>query len=387
MSEHDVVIVGGGVVGLAIAWSLVRRRPDLSITVVEREPRLAAHASGRNSGVLHAGFYYSPDSLKAAFTREGNARLRELLAEHGHPVRPVGKVVVTQHRGEVPALQELARRGVANGVEVELRDAAGLGSHEPRARTVDAYLWSPTTAVAQPSAAVRSLADRVRAAGGQLRLGAAATVRDDGTLTVGGDVLSPRHLVNAAGAYADRIAHTLGHNDDYVTLPFLGRYLSVPAERLPLRRLVYPVPNPEQPFLGVHLTTTATGALKIGPTALPVAGRELADSARGAWALRRGDRAGMVHLARAEAGRLSTRRLVAEASRLVPDVACVRGWVAHPPGIRAQLVHRPTGRLEMDFVVRGDERSTHVLNAVSPGWTCSLPFGDHVADRVLDTLG
>jgi L-2-hydroxyglutarate oxidase LhgO len=204
--------------------------------------------------------------------------------------------------------------------------------------------------------------------------------------------------VNAAGAQADRIAHRLGHNDDYLAMPFLGRYLSVPSARLPLRRLVYPVPDPMQPFLGVHLTLTASGALKIGPTALPTVGREqyswrkgwslgdVGDTARAAWALRRGDRSSMLRLAQTEAGRLSPRRLVSDASRLVPGVADVKGWKAHRPGVRAQLVHLPTGRLEMDFVVRGDARSTHVLNAVSPGWTCSIPFGDYVADRVVEQL-
>jgi L-2-hydroxyglutarate oxidase len=395
MRSDGVVIVGGGIVGLAVALALKEQRPTLPVTVLEKEAHLAAHASGRNSGVLHAGFYYSPDSLKARFTRQGNAALAELLRAAGRPARRIGKVVVTRSAGEVPALEELARRGRDNGVELELLPAHRLPGHEPYARTVEAYLWSPTTSVAVPADAVTALADRARGAGVTVVLGARADVRADGTVRVGSDFLRPAHLVNAAGAQADRIARVLGHNDDYVAMPFLGRYLATSHERLPLQRLVYPVPDPEQPFLGVHLTVTAQGQVKIGPTAIPSLGREqydlrhgwsakdVLDSTRAAWALVRGRATGMVGLAQTEAARLFTRRLVADASQLVPAVQNVHDWKPRPPGVRAQLVHVHSGTLEMDFVVRGDHTSTHVLNAVSPGWTSAIPFGAYVAERVL----
>lgn len=395
MRNDGVVVIGGGIVGLAVAVAVKERRPQIPVTVLEKEPSLAVHASGRNSGVLHAGFYYSPDSLKARFAREGNAALTELLRAAGRPVRRIGKVVVTRGASEIPALEELARRGRANGVELELLPARRLPEHEPLARTVEAYLWSPTTSVAVPADAVNALAARARSAGVTIRLGSSAEVRADGTVRQGQEVLRPLHLVNAAGAQADRIAQIMGHNDDYLAMPFLGRYLATAHEHLPLQRLVYPVPDPEQPFLGVHLTVTAQGAVKIGPTAIPSAGREqydlrhgwsakdARDSARAAWALLRGEASGMVGLAKTEAGRLFTRRLVSDASQLVPAVREVQGWAPQPPGIRAQLVHLPTGTLEMDFLVRGDETSTHVLNAVSPGWTSAIPFGGYVADRIL----
>ena len=399
MTAHDgVVVIGGGIVGLAVAVALKDRQPALRVTVLEKENRLAVHASGRNSGVLHAGFYYSPDSLKARFTRDGNAVLAALLRSVGRPARPIGKVVVTRTADEVPALEELARRGRANGVDVKVLPASRLPDHEPHAQTVDAYLWSPTTAVALPADAVWALASRARSAGIDVRLGSRADVRPDGAVRDGAEVLRPLHLVNAAGAQADRIARALGHNDDYVAMPFLGRYLATSQDRLPLRRLVYPVPDPEQPFLGVHLTVTAAGQVKIGPTAIPVVGREqytlrhgwsgrdARDSARAAWALVRGRPAGMMGLARTEARRMVTSRLVADAAQLVPAVSDVHDWSPRPPGVRAQLVHLPTGALEMDFVVRGDASSTHVLNAVSPGWTSAIPFGAYVAERVLGHL-
>jgi L-2-hydroxyglutarate oxidase len=398
MRNDGVVVIGGGIVGLAVAVAVKERLPQIPVTVLEKEPILAAHASGRNSGVLHAGFYYSPDSLKARFTREGNAALTELLRTAGRPVRRIGKVVVAREASEIPALEELARRGRANGVELELLPAWRLPEHEPLARTVEAYLWSPTTSVAVPADAVNALAARARSAGVTIRLGSSAEVRADGTVRQGVEVLRPVHLVNAAGAQADRIAQTLGHNDDYLAMPFLGRYLATAQEHLPLQRLVYPVPDSEQPFLGVHLTVTAQGSVKIGPTAIPSVGREqyellhgwsvkdARDSARATWALVRGQAPGMVGLAKTEAARLFTRRLVSDASQLVPAVREVKNWTTRPPGIRAQLVHLPTGRLEMDFLVRGDETSTHVLNAVSPGWTSAVPFGAYVAERALTHL-
>jgi L-2-hydroxyglutarate oxidase LhgO len=398
--DEGVVVVGGGVVGLAVAVALREADAGLPVTVLEREPVLGRHASGRNSGVLHAGFYYSPDSLKARFTREGNAALRALLEAAGKPVLPVGKVVVTRTAAELPALRELHRRGVANGVELELLPAERLADFEPLARTSGEFLWSPNTAVARPVDAVEALADRARELGAQVRLGAPASVRADGTVVLegSGEILRPRHVVNAAGTQADRLAHAMGHNDDYLAMPFMGVYLAVPAQRLPVRRLVYPVPDPVDPFLGVHLTITADGHVKLGPTAIPVVGREqytwrsgwsyrdAVDSAKASWRLLRGGVHDLAGLAWREAGKVVPSRLVADAAELVPSTAGVAGWRRRPPGVRAQLVHLPTGRLEMDFVVRGDATSTHVLNAVSPGWTASIPFGRHVAAQVLEAI-
>ena len=224
-TNADLVVIGGGIVGLAVADAWLLRNPGSPVIVVEKEPALAAHASGRNSGVLHAGFYYAPDSLKARLTRQGNAELREFCTEAGVPVRQTGKVVVAQSEAEIPALQELHRRALANGVDVELVDERGLRELEPLARTHGLALWSPTTAVADPSAVVEALARRVRSRGGQLLMGSTVLGAGPGWVrTAAHGEIGAGHIVNAAGLYADVVAHWFGVGTDYRMLPFKGLY-------------------------------------------------------------------------------------------------------------------------------------------------------------------
>jgi len=393
-----VAIIGAGVIGLAIARALLLRDGGRRVLVLEKEAAAGLHASSRNSGVLHAGFYYSPDSLKARFTREGNAALRRFCAGHGIPVRECGKVVVTRTQAELPALAELARRGQANGVDLTVIDPGRLAELEPLARTVECALWSPTTAVADPAAVIAALAGEVTDRGGSLLLRTPVLALTPGRVHAAGVTIAARHTVNAAGLYADRLAAGSGLAQDYVVLPFKGLYLygSWPVGRL--RRHVYPVPDPRNPFLGVHLTVTPDGRAKLGPTAIPALAREnyrwqdglnardareIARGLTGFLTSRHHDGLGLV---RSELPKVSRRYMARQAAALVPTVRPADFRARGRPGIRAQLFHLPTGSLEMDFVVRGDEHATHVLNAVSPGWTSALSFAELIADRVTGHL-
>lgn len=390
LQRSDVAIIGGGIVGLALADALLARSPELRVVVLEKEDHLGEHASGRNSGVLHAGFYYAPDSLKAQLTRRGNAMLHDFCDEAGVQVNRCGKVVVTTSADQLPALDELYARGQRNGVELEMIDEAQLAKIEPRAHTVERALWSPTTSVADPHAVIEALAARVRRRGGIVELGAEVTGAGPGWVDVAHRRRPVGHVVNAAGLYADRVGRWFGMCDEYVVLPFKGLYWygSWPAGRL--RHHVYPVPDPRNPFLGVHLTVTHAGKAKIGPTAIPSLWREDYGGLRGArfGEIRETVRQypgflGSEHhdvpgLIRSELPKYVRRELVRQARALVPSVREADFRIKGRPGVRAQMWDIRNRRLEMDFVVRGDERSTHLLNVVSPGWTSALAVAEHV---------
>jgi L-2-hydroxyglutarate oxidase LhgO len=394
MRGYDIAVIGGGIVGLALADAWLARHPGSSVLVLDKEERLAEHASGRNSGVMHAGFYYAPDSLKAQLTRRGNQMLKAFCAERGVPVRETGKVVVTTSAEQLTSLDELYSRGQTNGVPLEIVDEAALREIEPLARTHERALWSPSTAVADPVAVVEALAARVRDRGGEVRLGTPVIEAGPGWVRTPYQRIEVGHIVNAAGLYADRVAHWFGVGEDYAMLPFKGLYWysSWPAGRL--QRHVYPVPDPRNPFLGVHLTVTVDGRTKVGPTAIPSLWREDYAGLRG---IKPSEFAGIARLyprflrsphhdvpglVRTEVPKYSRRHLVGQASALVPSVSTKDFRERGRVGVRAQLLHVPTGRLEMDFVVEPGERSTHVLNAVSPAWTSSLAMAEWIVERI-----
>ncbi len=391
----DVVVIGGGIVGLALADAWLEREPGASVVVFDKEDHLGAHASGRNSGVIHAGFYYAPASLKARLTRQGNELLRDFCAERGVLVRETGKVVVITGEDQYPALVELHRRGVANGVDLELIDEAGLFDLEPLARTLGAALWSPNTAVANPLEVVEALAARVRERGGRVVLSSPVRAAGRGWVrTERGERITAGHVINAAGLHADEVAQWFGFGVDYRMLPFKGLYWYGTWEPNRLRRHVYPVPDPRNPFLGVHLTVTVDGHAKVGPTAIPALWREDYGGFGGFDPGEALKIAGLyprfltsAHhdvpgLLRSELPKYSRRHLVQQAAALVPSVTPESFSLKGRPGVRAQLLHKPSGRLEMDFVVEGDADSTHMLNAVSPAWTSSLAVGRYVVDGI-----
>jgi L-2-hydroxyglutarate oxidase LhgO len=389
---YDVTIIGGGVIGLSVARALLHQNKTLKLAILEKELVLGTHASGRNSGVLHAGFYYSPDSLKAKFCLEGNIQLTELAARHKIPVRRVGKVVVARNKSESERIDLLYRRGITNGVKLELLPSDQLPRFEPLAKSFDRFLWSPNTAVSDPSRIIEALATEVKELGGNFFFGSRVKVDAEQRLFLNEELFKTNYLVNCSGSGADRIAHDFNVGKEFSMVPFLGVYRYVPENKLPLKTLVYPVPHPLNPFLGVHFTLTSDYKVKIGPSAIPVLGREQykiwnkfklrdgLDTSLGLFSLLKGEHHNVPEIIKTEVPKFLTSTLIRESSELVPSVIEVKGWKKKPPGIRSQLVNLQTGKLEQDFLVLDGNRSTHVLNAVSPGWTSCIPFGKWIAD-------
>jgi L-2-hydroxyglutarate oxidase LhgO len=395
----DVLIIGAGVVGLSTGMALLQSRPSLKVMVADKEKDIALHASGRNSGVIHAGFYYSPDSLKAKFCRDGNFELRKLAKKYGIPVKDVGKVVVTRNEDEDSRLNTLFDRGIANGVELEIHPEEKLKDFEPLAITHNRFMWSPNTGISDSIAIVKAMRDEFYSLGGVIELGSKIKiVESQGEIIDSSNEFVFKHVVNAAGAQADRISRAVGVGSEYAMLPFMGVYRATSEKNLPLQRLVYPVPHPINPFLGVHFTLTIEGKVKIGPTAIPIAGREqysftegwsgsdITQALKGMKSLITGDSHDFGAILKSEWPKITQKLLVRESTELVPSAIGVNDWHRKPPGIRAQLVHLPTGKLEQDFIVTSQSNATHVLNAVSPGWTSAIPFGRLVASNVLSFL-
>ena len=397
----DFLVVGGGILGLTIALELKRRHGDCSVTLLEKERACGLHASGRNSGVLHAGFYYTADTLKARLTREGNRRLAAYCVDRGLPFDRCGKLVVARDAADLPGLDELERRGRANGVQLEGVSADEARRIEPRARTYQRALFSPSTGTVQPAAVVASLVADARAAGIEVLTGVAYRGRapaGSAVRTSGGSI-DAGYLVNAAGLHADRVARDFGFSQRYRILPFRGRYLMAEPGTPGVRTHVYPVPALANPFLGVHVTRGIGGAtMKIGPTASPALWREQYDGwdnfrldecltiAGSELGMLWRDDFGFRRLALAELKSYGRRGLIRRAAALVDGVrpAAFGRWGS--TGIRAQLFDVRERRLEMDFRYEGDDRSFHVLNAVSPAFTCAFSLATYFVERIGERL-
>lgn len=394
MKPTDFLIIGGGIIGVCIAREVKRRHPDQSVTVLEKETDCGLHASGRNSGVIHAGFYYTADSLKARFTRQGNLALRTYCEERKIPVLSCGKLVVAQTEDDLPQLDELLRRGSANGVPLQAVTEAEAREIEPRVKTCQRAIFSPSTASAEPRQVIQALREDAGNEGVIFETGCQYLRRTGGGIETSRGTISCGHLVNAGGLYADRIARDFGFSEKYRILPFKGLYLYSEEAPGAFRTNIYPVPDLRNPFLGVHFTVRADGHVKIGPTAIPALWREN----YGGWANFKAAElaevlfreAGLMissdfnfkKLAVEEVRKMSRRRMVALAEHLATGVKDSDYLRWGPPGIRAQLFNITNRKLEMDFVIEGDEKSTHVLNAVSPGWTCAFPFAGHVVEKL-----
>lgn len=402
----DVAVVGGGLVGLATARALLGpprdagARHDRRVVVLEAEPRVAAHQSGHNSGVIHSGLYYRPGSLKADNCVAGREAMYRFCAEHGVPHERTGKLVVATTEGELAALAGLERRGRANGLRGLRRlDPAEVREREPHVRAVAALLV-PETGIVDFARVAEAMADDVRAAGGTVRTGVRVRGcrRDAGGLVVEttGGAVRARVLVNCAGLQSDRVARRCGVTSDVRIVPFRGEYWTLaPARRDLVRGLVYPVPDPEFPFLGVHFTRRIDGAIEAGPNAVlafrregyrwaDVSPRDLAAMAAwsGTWRMaRRYWRAGLGEAWRS----LSKRAFVAALRVLAPDLRAA-DLAPGGSGVRAQAV-LADGRLLDDFRIVEDARMVHVLNAPSPAATASLAIGARVATLAAARLG
>jgi L-2-hydroxyglutarate oxidase len=393
--DCEVAVIGGGIVGLSTAYAISLADPGARVIVLEKEPVLAAHQTGHNSGVVHSGLYYRPGSLKARFAVEGGQEMAAFCREYGLPYQTTGKLVVATDSAELPRLHALAQRGREHGLPVRELGPAGMSEFEPRVAGIAALHVGSTGICDYPAVA----AAYAKLSGAQVRTGAAVTAIDrraDG-VTVGTTLaeVRARVLVNCAGLHSDRIALLAGDEPGVRIVPFRGEYYELaPAARTLVRGLVYPVPDPAFPFLGVHLTRDLNGGVHAGPNAVPALAREGYDwrtvsprdlagtlSWSGAWRLgARHWRAETAELHRS----LSKRAFTAGVRRLLPD--CTEAdLVPAPAGVRAQAVARD-GALLDDFAVAQAPRTVHVLNAPSPAATASLPIGREVARRALEAL-
>ena len=396
---YDVAIIGGGIVGLATALALSERHPRAAVVILEKEGGVARHQTGHNSGVIHAGIYYRPGSYKATLCVEGVRLLTAFCDANGVAYERCGKVIVATGADELPRLGTLLERGTANGVPgLRMIEPDELREIEPHARAVRA-LHSPHTAIVDYGAVARAMARRLATHGVEIRLRAAvrAIARDGGHLridTTGGGV-SARHLINCAGLHADAVARSMGVQPPVRIIPFRGEYYTLrPACRL-VRGLIYPVPDPEFPFLGVHFTKRISGEIEAGPNAVlafaregyrlrTINVRELLGvlGYRGFWAMaRRYWRTGTYEFYRS----LSKRAFVRALQRLVPAVRDP-DLVPGGAGVRAQAV-RPDGALVDDFTITETPNAIHVLNAPSPAATASLAIGAHIAALAEKSFG
>ncbi len=399
MHKTDFLIIGGGVIGLSIARQLKRLYSDSSVVILEKEPACGLHASGRNSGVLHAGFYYSPDSLKAQFTKQGNERLRQYCEEKKIALNQCGKLVVAKDHTELPAMDELVKRGKANGIPLQEITEVEAKEIEPRVKTWERALYSPTTATVDPTHVVNAMVNDAKNEGVQIHYDSGYQSRQGAVVQSSQNSYEAAYIVNAAGLYADHIARDFGFSEHYRILPFKGLYLYSNEPSGTIRTNIYPVPDLRNPFLGVHVTVTAQGKAKIGPTAIPAFWREQYESFGNFKFSELVDvlvrQAGLFmfsefdfkRLAFEEIQKYSRTHLVQLATTLMEGITPQQYETWGRPGIRAQLLDTKKRKLEMDFVLEGDDRSMHVLNAVSPAFTCSLPFAEHVCEKIQAQLG
>ncbi|MFJ9827104.1 L-2-hydroxyglutarate oxidase [Streptomyces sp. NPDC101160] len=392
--DCDVLVIGGGIVGLSTAYAITRAAPGTRVTVLEKEHAPARHQTGRNSGVIHSGIYYKPGSLKARFAVKGAAEMVKFCAEYGIAHEVTGKLIVATDREELPRLHALVQRGRENGIPVRELGPAQISEYEPRVRGV-AAIHVGTTGIVDYGQVAAKLAE---ASGATILYGSAVTAIDRrpwgvAVRTGAGRVVRGRVLVNCAGLHCDRVARLAGDDPEMRIVPFRGEYYELADPSL-VRGLVYPVPDPAFPFLGVHLTRGIDGGVHVGPNAVPALAREgygwsvvrprdLAGTLAwpGSWAIARQHwRYGAGELHRS----LSKRAFTEAVRRMLPLVE-ERDLRRAKPGVRAQAVLKD-GTLVDDFLIREAERTVHVLNAPSPAATASLPIGREVASRALAQL-
>ncbi len=395
----DFLVIGAGVIGLNVARDLNRRFKDSSVTLIDKETTFGLHASGRNSGVLHAGFYYTPDSLKARLTKTGNRELTVYCESKRLSINRCGKLVVARDSQDLVSMGELLARGRANGIALEEITADQALQIEPRVKTYERALFSPTTSTVDPNRVLASMFEDAKNEGVILKFDVAYRHRLKTSVVTSAGNYDAGYVVNAAGLYADVVARDFGFSQRYRILPFKGLYLYSDEPEGAFNTNIYPVPNLQNPFLGVHLTVDVYGRSKIGPTAIPAfwreqyggfsnfSGSELADLIARQISLFGGAGFDFKRLALQEIKKYSRSHLVKLATNLVNglDSEKFRRWGRS--GIRAQLVDIQQKKLEMDFVVEGNKNSMHILNAVSPGFTCAIPFSEYVGGKIAQVLG
>ena len=399
MSTFDIAVIGGGIVGVATAWQLKRRHPDATILLIEKEPALARHQTGRNSGVIHAGVYYAPGSLKADFCKRGAAWTISFCREHGLPYNQCGKLLVATDRLEFERMDALEARCRRNGIATERLSAAELVKREPHITGVGA-LYVAATGITDYTRITAEMAEMFRASGGTIKTGQAVRELDEGDreVCIGLDraSVSVGHVVACGGLMADRLARMMEIPLDFQIIPFRGEYFQLPPSRNRIiKHLIYPIPDPELPFLGVHLTRMIDGSVTVGPNAVLGWQREgygrfnldLHDSLEmltypGFWKVIGGNlKSGMAEV------RDSLHRpgYLARVRKYCPSLS-LADLRPYPVGIRAQAVTR-RGALVHDFLFAESERSLHVCNAPSPAATSAVPIAEYLCAKATDKFG
>ncbi len=398
VAQFDIIIIGAGIVGLATAWRLRHERPALRIAVIEKEAEPGLHQTGHNSGVIHAGIYYAPGSLKARLCKAGAEQTKRFCEEHSIPFDTCGKLIVATDQAELPALDNLRKRSEQNGLDIRMIEAAELRELEPNVSGLRAIL-SPASGIVSYGQICRKLRDLLAAEGVVFYFNASVTglkeAAEQVTVETSQGSHSARLTVACAGLQADRIAAMSGLADDFRIIPFRGEYFRL-ADRAGnlVRHLIYPVPDPSLPFLGVHLTKMIGGYTTVGPNAVFSFGREtyrgngivLSDTARsfsfpGFWKLMaRSIRPGIHELR----GTLSRKVYLERCRRYCPELR-LDDLQPYAPGVRAQAVGR-NGRMIDDFLIRQTARTVHICNAPSPAATSAFPIGAEIAGRVLEKM-
>lgn len=398
-STYDVAVIGGGIIGVATALELSRRHRDLGIVVLEKEPVLAAHQSGHNSGVIHAGVYYEPGSLKAQLCKAGLQATMAFCREHGLAFEQCGKLLVATDARDLQRMNALQVRCAANGITVERLDATALSRREPHIVGVGA-LYVAATGITDYADITRTMAELLRARGGEIRTGFAVDGIDDGASGVvvrcGGQVVAARHAIVCVGVMADRLARSCGMDPDFQIVPFRGEYFRLRSDKDQIvRHLIYPIPDPDLPFLGVHLTRMIGGYVTVGPNAVvglarngygwgDINVRDIGEMIRFPGFRRLAVTHAMAGLSELRSS-LSRKHYLKLCRRYCPELT-LDDLQPYRSGVRAQAVLRD-GTLVHDFLIRATARTIHVCNAPSPAATSALPIARHLVDRAEAQFG
>jgi L-2-hydroxyglutarate oxidase LhgO len=381
--KYDYLIVGSGIIGMTIAYELIENNSNIKVAIIDKEEDVAFHASGRNSGVLHAGFYYSADSLKAKFTVDGNRLMKEFCKNNDIYINETKKIVVAKDEIELQGIYELQKRAEINGVKTSIIGEEEIYKIDPNIKTYKKALYSPTTASVDPIEVCFKLKDVLKDKGVEFYFNTNFKEHN----------LDYDYLINSSGAYADKIAKEFGLAKDYTMLPFKGIYLKYLENKTDIKTNIYPVPNLSNPFLGVHYTIAVDGSIKIGPTAIPAFWRENYKGFEGfklneffeivlnEMKLFLTNAFGFRELAFEEMKKYNRDYFVSLASNMVKNIDTNGFNIWTKPGIRAQLLDKTTLELVQDFIVEGNERSIHILNAVSPAFTSSFPFARWIVEN------
>jgi L-2-hydroxyglutarate oxidase LhgO len=396
-NKSRIIVIGGGIVGLTLANKLIEENRNLNVILFEKENDLGKHASGLNSGVIHSGIYNKPASMKSTFAISGNEKMKTYIRKKNLSMLETGKLIIAQDNRDSDYLRKMHESGKSVGIISELLSSPEILEKEPLAKAEFESLWVPSTAIGNPRELIHSLRDDFLALGGRIELNSKIKVVDS-TLYVDNEAIGADHVINCAGMFSQELAEKFGFGIQYKVMPFLGTYRQTKIENIPLRTLIYPVPHPVNPFLGTHWTITLDGKIKIGPSAIPVIGLEhysLAGKFRVSDFLNYFENSKMLikdnkghirNLFMGESLKVFEKYLARGAFALLNYEPSKIHWEKREPGIRSQLINRSSGEFIQDYVIEGDKYSTHILNAVSPGWTSSFAFAEYVSKLVFDKI-